>query len=380
LSEAARLRLFYFLYYAGVGVTLPYFSVYLRGLGLSGTELGAVQVVGPLLAAPAGMLWAAAADRLRAANRALILATVGVALAYALLPLVQRALSVGAVLAMVGLFGAATVPLIDSLAVEWGVGRSGHSYGRIRLHGSLGYIVAAQGVGLLLAARGDRPGDPVVPVALAFLAALGAAVAFTLPRVTPPPHPARLDEALRLLRHPPLLLLIAVCALHWLSGVPYNLLFGLFAREHGLPSSVVGLASGLGVLAEVAVLWFGPPLERRFRVRTLLAVAFGLTALRWGLLAQAQSGAFIVLLQVLHGATFGLFWATAVRALGVRVPAALRVSGQALFSAVVFQLGNALGNGLSGAGLDHFGRVAPLFSCAAVLELLPLLLLWSIHD
>lgn len=381
MNDAARLRLFYFLYYAGVGVTLPYFSLYLRGLGLSGTSLGAVQMVGPLLAAPAGLLWAAVVDRLAAPNRALILATVGVALGYAALPLAKSPLALGAVLAAVGLFGAATVPLIDAIAVEWAQARPGHAYGRLRLFGSLGYVASAQGLGLLLAARGDRPGDLLVPLSLLLLAVLGAAVALGLPRAAAPSKAAQLDEALRLLRSPGLLLLIAVSALHWLAGVPYNLLFGIFVREQGLPSSVVGLASALGVLAEVGVLYAAPRLERRFRVRTLLAASFGLGALRWALLAQSHGLAATVLLQLLHGATFGLFWATAVRALAARVPAALRVSGQALFSAVVFQLGSALGNGLSGAAYDRLGQVAPLFAGAALLELLALLLLWaSIQD
>ena len=57
------------------------------------------------------------------------------------------------------------------------------------------------------------------------------------------------------------------------------------------------------------------------------------------------------------------------------VPARLRASGQALFSAVVFGAGNALGYALSGAGYDRFGSVSPLYTWAAAAELAPLLLL-----
>ena len=44
------LRAFYFLYYATVGITLPYFSLYLEGLGLSSAQIGLVQMVQPLVA------------------------------------------------------------------------------------------------------------------------------------------------------------------------------------------------------------------------------------------------------------------------------------------------------------------------------------------
>jgi PPP family 3-phenylpropionic acid transporter len=57
------------------------------------------------------------------------------------------------------------------------------------------------------------------------------------------------------------------------------------------------------------------------------------------------------------------------------VPHRLRATGQALFSALVFGVGNAAGYALSGAGYDRFGRAAPLFTWAAAVEVLPLLLL-----
>jgi PPP family 3-phenylpropionic acid transporter len=55
------------------------------------------------------------------------------------------------------------------------------------------------------------------------------------------------------------------------------------------------------------------------------------------------------------------------------VPAPLRATGQALFSAVVFGIGNGVGYQLAGLGLDHFGRAAPLFAWAGLIELMPLL-------
>jgi len=54
------------------------------------------------------------------------------------------------------------------------------------------------------------------------------------------------------------------------------------------------------------------------------------------------------------------------------VPGPLRATGQALYTAVVFGAGNALGYQLSGLALDQFGRAAPLFAVAGLVELLPL--------
>jgi MFS transporter, PPP family, 3-phenylpropionic acid transporter len=122
------------------------------------------------------------------------------------------------------------------------------------------------------------------------------------------------------------------------------------------------------VLAEIAVLRAFPRLETRLPPRGLFAIAFLGSAIRWALLARAESALAVVLLQLLHGLTFGLFWGCATASLAALVPPRLRATGQALFSAVVFGAGNAVGFALSGAGYDRFGSVAPLFGGAAVVE------------
>jgi PPP family 3-phenylpropionic acid transporter len=129
---------------------------------------------------------------------------------------------------------------------------------------------------------------------------------------------------------------------------------------------------GLGVLAEIAALLAFPRLEARLPLRALFAAAFVGSALRWALLSGARDATAIAALQLLHGLTFGLFWGCAMRALADLVPAPLRATGQAVFSAVVFGGGNAAGYALSGIGYDRLGGVAPLFAFAAALELVSL--------
>jgi PPP family 3-phenylpropionic acid transporter len=62
-----------------------------------------------------------------------------------------------------------------------------------------------------------------------------------------------------------------------------------------------------------------------------------------------------------------------VEAMSRLVPVPLRATGQALFTAVVFGVGNAAGYQLAGLALDHFGRAPPLFAWAGAVELVPLL-------
>jgi PPP family 3-phenylpropionic acid transporter len=373
MAPAWRLRLLYFLYYGAVGAFLPYFAPYLRGLGFSGGAIGAVQMLGPLVAPAAALGWAALADRTGSPERALRLAT-GVSLAAAcFLPLSRTPLAVGAVLLLQALGDRAVVPLLDTLTLEHVRRTPGQAYARVRLAGSLGFAALALAMGWLLAVRGDRPGDPAVPLAVLALVAGYALSARGLPHAEPPrwPRPGA-AEVRALLADRTLLVLLAACALHWLACAPFHLLFGVLVRDLGLPSAVTGLGMGAGVTAEVAALLWFDRLERRFTLRALLAAAFAGSALRWLALSRAGGAAAVIGLQLLHGLTFGVFWGGAVAALSRLVPAPLRATGQALFTAVVFGGGNAVGYQLAGLGYDRFGSVSPLFAWAAVIELIPL--------
>jgi len=374
MAPASRLRLFYFLYYGSVGAYLPYFAAYLRGLGLSGGQIGTIQMLGPLLAAPVALGWAAAADRLGSPARALRLAALWTLLAVAFLPLARTPLALGLVLLFQGLADRAVVPLVDAVSMEYVRTEPRLSYARIRLFGSLGYVALSLGLGLLLWARGERPADLAVPLTLVACVAGYALAARRLPSPPRPADPPRPAEALALLRDGPLLALLAVAMIHWSATAPFHLLFGVHVRDLGLPAWVTGVGTSAGVGAEILALLLFPRLEARLSTRGLFGLAFAGSALRWLLTWQVRSGPALVVVQLLHGLTFGVFWGASVRAMGRLVPARLRASGQALYSAVVFGGGNALGYQLSGRGLDGYGRVAPLFAWAAAAEAVALVL------
>ena len=139
MSPANRLRLFYFAYYGSVGAYLPYFAAYLRGLGFSGEEIGGVQMLSPLVAAPAALLWATAVDRFGSPGRGVALATALGFAAIVFLPFARTPLAVAAVLLVQAIGDRAVLPLVDSVTVEWVKTQPRLSYARIRLFGSLGY-------------------------------------------------------------------------------------------------------------------------------------------------------------------------------------------------------------------------------------------------
>jgi PPP family 3-phenylpropionic acid transporter len=266
----------------------------------------------------------------------------------------------------------AVVPLVDSLTVEWTVHHPEPTYARIRLFGSLGFAVLSSAMGILLTWRGDRPGDVLVPAAIAACVGGYALVARRLPVPPAPPHPPRFREMAALLGNGPLLALLLLFSIHWGATAPFHLLFGLYVRDLGLPASITGLSMTVGVVAEVAALLAFPRIVALFSLRAILAVSFAASAIRWLLLSRAEAAPWLVGLQVVHAFTFGLFWGAAMGTMARAVPSRLRATGQAIFAAVVFGLGNAAGYQLSGIGYDRWHGVGPLFACAGAVELLAL--------
>jgi PPP family 3-phenylpropionic acid transporter len=372
MTPATRLRLLYFLYYGGVGTYLPYFGAYLRGLGFSGREIGTVQMVPSLLAPIVAISWAYYADHRATPATALRLASGWAALAVLLLPFAQVPWQVGVVVALMALGDRAVVPLTDSIALEHCRENPGGSYARIRLFGSLGFIALSLAVGRVLTLRGGLPADLLVPVVTVLCIVGYAVVARGLAQ--PPHHGERPAPRalLDLASDRRVLLFLGAAAIHWSACSPYHLFFGVHVRDLGLPADVTGIGMGIGIVAEIAVLLLFPRIERRLSQRTLFAIAFLGSAIRWALLSRATGPVAVASLQAFHGLSFGLFWGTAMKGIAELVPPRMRATGQALFTAVVFGGGNAVGYALSGWGYDRFGGAGPVYAAAAVAEVIAL--------
>jgi len=369
LGMGLGLRSFYASYFMAVGVSLPFLPPYLRGLGLSGRQVATMLSIAPFLHLGVPLVWGWVADRTRRPDLALRLACFGAFLC--VLPLIT-ARSVPALLlvfAAHGLFSVPIISLVDSLALERV--RHGDDYARIRLLGSLSCALTCMVVGQVLSARGGRAADPLVPtlVAAAYALTIIASLAVRGHGVERERPHAR--EMLVLLRDPRFRLLLVMAPVHWACSSPFHGFFAILLQDRGLSAAIVGRAFLVSVSAELAVLFFFRRLHRRFGLATLLAAAFAASLVRWVLVTVVHDPHLLVALQLLHGLTYGVFWGAALAWLGACVSPHVRATGQAMFTAASFGLGNIVGMYASGALYDAFGRAEPAFLLAAAVELVP---------
>jgi PPP family 3-phenylpropionic acid transporter len=345
----ARIGFFYFTYFAGLGVMLPYFTLYFEKLGLSGFRIGALSAIVPAGKILFSTVWAYRADR-AGGRRGVTIAACALSAAALLLFLFFTSFG-GLVLACVALaiVDAPRLPLTEATTLEL-VHRDRIEYGRMRGWGSIGFILSSLATGALLA---------VAPTRVVIYAALGWTVLNAIASIGLPavPHETGRPRTslVSSLRNPGVILFLAGCLLMQASHGAYYAFFSIHMERSGFTSTTIGALWALGVAAEVAVMFFSRRFIGRVSPATLLVICSLLAAARWALLSASASLAVVVPAQLLHALTFAAFHIAAVTQTHRLFAADLRASGQSLYSALTYGAGTVAGTFGAGVIFDAAG-------------------------
>jgi MFS transporter, PPP family, 3-phenylpropionic acid transporter len=374
------LRLYFFASFAALGAYSPFFPRWLVARGLDGAALGAVVATIPAMGLVGPPVVGLLADSLGLRGSLLSVACLGSFLAFAFLAaagLVNHQLVFVEIFATVLVFAAFRAPMFmmaDVVAIEGeGERDSSSSYGRTRLWGSVGYLVASVGVGCCL----DPQGPAALPAVIALLLFAAMLVAFVIPQRTPAVRlPVTTGKMRSLITSEdfPLFLGIAFGAEFAISS--YDLCFSRYLSDLGASSTLIGFAWGLGVVVEILLMIGAAQLLARFRPPTLLAFALFAVALRCALLAVVRALPAVVAVQFLHSPSVCLFWISALSHLKRRASPSTFARAQGLFSAAA-AAGSVAGM-LTWGALYHRvgGKVTFGLAAAAALLVTPVALRW----
>lgn len=326
---APRLALFYAAYFAAVGVQLPFWPVWLEGRGLGPTEIGYVLAAAFWPRIVTGVLIPSLADRLGERRRPMIGLAAATLAGFVLFALARDFRALLLLSLLTGATWAALLPLGEAVALAE-AGRRDLSYGRIRLWGSLAFIVAAIGVGEWV----ERAGPEIVLWSIAGMVACTLAACALLPAAEPAGRVPRAADFRRLVRNPAFLAFVAAGGLIQVSHAVYYGFATLHWRAAGHGELVIGLLWAEGVVAEVLLFAGAATLLRWLDPVRLLALAGALTALRWTLSALSTELLVLIPAQALHAASFGAAHLAAMHYLRDRTPPELHASAQGFYAAI----------------------------------------------
>jgi PPP family 3-phenylpropionic acid transporter len=260
------------------------------------------------------------------------------------------------------------MPLGDSITLA-AVRDDGLDYGRVRVWGSVSFIVAAVGSGALLAlaSPGGSPGGRAPGEAgnqVLFLV-LAASAVLLLACIGIPPG-AR--SALRARARRAALGRLAADRRFWLFVVSaaalqssHQLYYGfgtLYWRGLGFSDTVIGLLWAEGVLAEIVLFWYSAPFLARLGPLGLMALGGVAGIVRWSLMGVLPGLGAAAVLQLLHALTFGASHLGAMHFMAKSVPPGAAASAQSLYAALSAGLGSGLVMLVAGALYAAYGGAA----------------------
>jgi MFS transporter, PPP family, 3-phenylpropionic acid transporter len=346
-QQAIGIKAVYFAYFAFIGGFTPYLSLWLAQAGWSAATVGLLVSLSSMMRIVGPGFWAMVVPRVWPAPKVMLLSACTTVLAMVLLPALQ-----GQLIALVFVFvvlyfmTSAQGPLTESLAVAYSAGDLG-AYGRLRLWGSVGFIVAVSGIGPLL----DWLGIAALPwlcagLAIVLVVATGS---IKLMPVNPEAHKTSQVGVGQRLREPAVVALFGSAGLMIFAHAALYVFFSLYLEQHGYSKSMIGLFWAISVIAEIALFRWQAWIFDRFSLRALLLFSLGAAAVRFFMVGLSEAVlAWVIVIQLLHAITFALHHSVCIKALGRWFDARQQPAAQGVLTMLTYGVGSTLGGWVSG--------------------------------
>ncbi len=371
-----------FFLFAIYGVVAVYLPVVLTGMGYTATQVGfllgifeGAGVILPLIVSPLIE---------KKGQYGLFLILMGLLMALVPFPMV-KIVGFGATAAFLSLYSfgyKGAVPLSDSLIQRFLKG-GGDDYGKVRVAGSIGYVVMT----LLLqrfVPAGTARQYMVWMVASAGLFALSL---FFVPGIlasqgkdilAAEKSASQISSDKKegiwqtLAQFPPIFWMgLLLLFLGFFGLTPVTKMLALYTTEF-LHSNAVGTLSAISAASEIPFMFFSGRFLRRYGSLNLLVFCTALVGVRMLLYIVFPNMTGAVLGQLLNSVTYGLYHPAAVVFVAQYAPKGKLMISMSLYSIFALGLASVLGNSLGGWMIDSFGYPV-LFTTFAVFPLVGVL-------
>lgn len=336
----------YFVYFALLGVMAPYLSLYLEHEGFNLLEIG--QLVSLLMVTKmlAPLLWGGLADKY---NKSVLLVRLG-----AVMTLVcflgffwaNTFWSFAIVIVLYSFFWNAVLPQIEVLTL-YNLAEQRNRYSRVRLWGSIGFIISVAFCGWLF----ESLDIVVFPWVLLFLISAIVIVSMLgFSEVKLEKTKENLGKKFKFqLFQPVVMLFFCVNFLLHASHGAYYTYFSIYLASIEYSKVEIGGLWALGVVAEVIMFVVMHRWLKRSSIVNIILISLLFTVIRWVMTAiYADSFLIIGLMQCLHAFSFGAMHVASIQFVHNNFEQQNQGRAQALYSSLGFGAGGAVGAYLSG--------------------------------
>ncbi len=362
-SPIAAVSLAYFTYYAAIGCFFPFIGVHFRRLGLDGAQIGILMTAPAIGVAVFAPLWGMLADRFDKHRLVLRVSLVPAAVAAAALTRADNFMDLLPLSVAWAFFVAPSSSIIDSYAVAISE-QFVVAFGRLRLWGTLGFIV---GVAVLGWWMGDAVDSRFLLVYSACLLCTAAAT-LAFPAIHRQTRRMTLRDVGDALHRPALVALLAAYFVLSIALSTVNQYFGIYMTELGASARLLSTSSVLLAVAELPILFGSARIVERLGSRRMLMAAMLVYSLRFVVYSLLRSPEWVLPVQLLNGLSFGMMVLAVTRLAHEFSGPHLAATAQGLLASSQ-ATGSIIGLFATGALLDGYGIFA-IFRGMALVSLL----------
>jgi MFS transporter, PPP family, 3-phenylpropionic acid transporter len=369
-------------YFAHIGFFNPYLPLWLQDMGLSLLAISLLTSIQASTRLFAPYAWGALSDHTGERTRILRFCALVAFLSALLLFWPWPVWMLALVLFVMFTHTSSMMPMTEA-AMAHLVSADGkfdaRRYGRVRLWGSLGFLVTVLFAGVWFEWRGmqDFPAWTVISLLCVLISVA------CLPDLKEAPHPH--DDSpsvLSILQRPPVRWFFTALFFHVLAHIAIFVFYSLYLDKLGYGKAVIGLLWGVSVVVEIAWFFVQSRWFPRFSLSAWLVIASAVLVLRMAMTAWGGGHLWVLFIaQCLHAITFAAHHMACIAMLSHYFPGRLRGRGQALYTTIGYGFTGVTGALLGGWISQHWGlHTLYLWSVVpAVLALACALVVWRLR-
>ncbi len=373
-NKISLLKIYYLLFYMGIGIYSTYITVFFKGQGLSDSQIGTITGIGPVVSVLGLTIAGNTADRLGKLNLVLSGSFLLSALCALVFPVSETFLYL---LCINTFYTFATSPLLqlsDALAADC-CAKHHKPFNVVKLFGTTGYAVIVLASGYLLQGREQLM---FVMIAAIFFVSAFLSAAVTDERTM---QQGKSKHAYtELFKDKALAVLFIANLLVYIPVSYYNSFFPIFIKELANDSlSAVAWSNFLALISEFPFLLSAHILCKKFGHKKVLMASCALMTLRWVAIALSPHMLPAILFNMLKGASDIVFVYCTTALLNKRLADRLKGTGQALLGILTYSVARIIGNYAGGFLSDMLG-IRNVFGICAIFPLVAFVLLITFSE
>lgn len=339
-----RLSAFYLLFFAAIGVLVPYWGLYLQFRGFSAADIGTLTAIMLCTKIVTPTMWAWVVDQFGQCMPVVRFAVLMAFLIFMLVLWVNDFIWLALVMLSFSFFWNACLPQMEATTMTY-VASKNNAYGRIRLWGSVGFIVMVVFYGVWV----EHHGPASVALVMSILLCGVFVTTLTIPEASSTAHRRGSRSFAQILRRREVVAFFLCCILMQASHAPFYTFFTIYLDQHHYSGTTIGQLWAFGVICEIGVFLAVHRIFHHLSIRSVLLFSFLTAVARWILLGlYPENLPILVGTQAMHAITFGTYHAAAIQYVHQQFKGAHQHRGQALYGSFGFGLGGAVGSFYSG--------------------------------